>query len=233
MFAELMGKDEGTNRGRGGSMHIADPTLGIFGANGIVAAGLPIAVGRRDGRAAARRRRRRGGVLRRRRGGPGRVPRSGQPRRGVAAPGGLLLREQRLRRVLPGVRASTRRRSSTGPPGTASGYVAVDGNDVEAIAAAMADAVAAARAGRGPRVVEAATYRWHGHYEGDPERYRIAGGGRGVEGQRPARASRARAAATRAWATTSSPRSRRRWPPSSTRRSTTARGSGEPGRRAR
>src|SRR3954462_2603084 len=45
MFAELMAKDDGTNRGRGGSMHIADPTLGIFGANGIVGAGLPIAVG--------------------------------------------------------------------------------------------------------------------------------------------------------------------------------------------
>ena len=45
MFAELMGKDEGTNRGRGGSMHIADPALGIFGANGIVGAGLPIAAG--------------------------------------------------------------------------------------------------------------------------------------------------------------------------------------------
>src|SRR3978361_1575272 len=46
MFAELMAKDAGTNRGRGGSMHIADPKLGIFGANGIVAAGLPIPVGR-------------------------------------------------------------------------------------------------------------------------------------------------------------------------------------------
>src|SRR5207342_2184150 len=45
MFAELMGRDSGTNRGRGGSMHIADPTIGIFGANGIVAAGIPIAVG--------------------------------------------------------------------------------------------------------------------------------------------------------------------------------------------
>ena len=45
MFAELMGKEEGTNRGRGGSMHIADPSIGIFGANGIVAAGLPIAAG--------------------------------------------------------------------------------------------------------------------------------------------------------------------------------------------
>ncbi len=45
MFAELMARDSGTNRGRGGSMHIADPTIGIFGANGIVGAGLPIAVG--------------------------------------------------------------------------------------------------------------------------------------------------------------------------------------------
>ena len=45
MFAELMGRQTGTCHGRGGSMHIADPKLGIFGANGIVAAGLPIAVG--------------------------------------------------------------------------------------------------------------------------------------------------------------------------------------------
>src|SRR3954454_21459148 len=45
MFAELMARDKGTNRGRGGSMHIADPGLGVFGANGIVAAGVPIAVG--------------------------------------------------------------------------------------------------------------------------------------------------------------------------------------------
>ena len=46
MFAELMAKADGTNRGRGGSMHIADPTIGIFGATGIVAAvketGLPL-----------------------------------------------------------------------------------------------------------------------------------------------------------------------------------------------
>ena len=87
-------------------MHIADPTLGIFGANGIVGAGLPIAVGRRDRGAAARRRQRRGGVLRRRRGRARHVPRSGQPRRGVAAAGDLLLREQRLRRVLARVDAA-------------------------------------------------------------------------------------------------------------------------------
>jgi 2-oxoisovalerate dehydrogenase E1 component len=51
-------------------------------------------------------------------------------------------------------------------------YVGVDGNDVLATIAVMEDVVRAARAGRGPTVVEAATYRWHGHYEGDPQRYR-------------------------------------------------------------
>jgi 2-oxoisovalerate dehydrogenase E1 component len=51
-------------------------------------------------------------------------------------------------------------------------FVAVDGNDVSATAAAMVSVVRAARAGHGPAVVEAATYRRHGHYEGDPQRYR-------------------------------------------------------------
>src|SRR4029079_1924545 len=45
MFAELMAKEDGNNRGRRGYTQIAEPALGIFGANGIVAAGLPIAVG--------------------------------------------------------------------------------------------------------------------------------------------------------------------------------------------
>jgi TPP-dependent pyruvate/acetoin dehydrogenase alpha subunit len=45
MMAELFGRATGTCGGKGGSMHIADPRFGILGANGIVAAGLPIAVG--------------------------------------------------------------------------------------------------------------------------------------------------------------------------------------------
>jgi 2-oxoisovalerate dehydrogenase E1 component len=52
------------------------------------------------------------------------------------------------------------------------GHVAVDGNDVVATATTMGEVVSAIRAGGGPVLVEAATYRWHGHYEGDPERYR-------------------------------------------------------------
>ncbi len=45
MMAELFAREGGCNRGRGGSMHIADFSRGILGANGIVAAGIPIAVG--------------------------------------------------------------------------------------------------------------------------------------------------------------------------------------------
>src|SRR6185369_16321025 len=52
-------------------------------------------------------------------------------------------------------------------------FVAVDGNDVVATATVMREVVDAIRGGGGgPVVVEAATYRWHGHYEGDPQRYR-------------------------------------------------------------
>ena len=67
---------------------------------------------------------------------------------------------------------STRCRCPPAPPATGLEYVAVDGNDVEAVAVIMTDVVRRIRAGGGPVFVEAATYRWHGHYEGDPERYR-------------------------------------------------------------
>ena len=64
--------------------------------------------------------------------------------------------------------ASLKRRAK----GYALPYVPVDGNDVVATAICMQDMVVAARAGGGPVLVEASTYRWHGHYEGDPQRYR-------------------------------------------------------------
>ena len=51
-------------------------------------------------------------------------------------------------------------------------FLGVDGNDVVATARTMGDAVRSARGGEGPVLVEALTYRWHGHYEGDPQRYR-------------------------------------------------------------
>ena len=100
MMAELLARATGTNKGLGGSMHIADPDLGIFGANGIVAAGVPIAGGAALAAKLRGQARRGGVVLRRRRGRAGRLPRGGQPGRAVAAADRVLLREQRLRGVL-------------------------------------------------------------------------------------------------------------------------------------
>ncbi len=171
MFAELMGKDQGTNRGRGGSMHIADPKLGIFGANGIVAAGLPIAVGaataadlRSDHRVAVA------------------FFGDGVPAQGAFHEAMNLAALWRLPVVffcenngyaefspVASQHPATLEQRSAGYGVL---YRAVDGNDVAATAAIMEDMVLVARAGRGPVVVEATTYRWHGHYEGDPERYR-------------------------------------------------------------
>jgi 2-oxoisovalerate dehydrogenase E1 component len=171
MFAELMARDGGTNRGRGGSMHIADPNLGIFGANGIVAAGVPIAVGAAS---AAQLR------------GDGSIAVSFFGDGAVAQ--GAFHEAVNLAAVwrLPVVffcenngyaefsaaadqhAAPLERRAA----GYGVGYAAVDGNDVVATASVMSEVVSAVRAGAGPVIVEAATYRWHGHYEGDPQRYR-------------------------------------------------------------
>src|SRR5581483_6403877 len=168
MFAELMARDAGTNRGRGGSMHIADPSLGIFGANGIVAAGLPIAVGA----AVASRQR-----------GDDAVTVAFFGDGAVAA--GAFHEAVNLAAVwhLPVVffcehngyaEFSAAAAQHAAPLAQrAAGYgvdfVALDGNDVVATASAMVDMVAAIRAGGGPVIVEAVTYRHHGHYEGDPQ----------------------------------------------------------------
>ena len=177
MMAELLARATGTNKGLGGSMHIADPDLGIFGANGIVAAGVPIA----GGAALAAQLRGRGGQ-------------DGQ--RGVvvsffgdgAVAQGAFHEAANLAALwrLPMVFFCENNGYAEFSPiadqhpvpmaaraaGYGLEYVSVDGNDVEAVAVTMSDAVRRIRDGAGPVFVEAATYRWHGHYEGDPEKYR-------------------------------------------------------------
>jgi 2-oxoisovalerate dehydrogenase E1 component len=171
MFAELMAKDAGTNRGRGGSMHIADPSIGIFGANGIVAAGLPIAAGA----AAATQLRGDRGVV---------VAFFGD---GAVAQGAFH-EAVNLAAVwqLPVIfwcenngyaefsPVATQHAASLQQRAVGYGvdYVAVDGNDVTAVATVATQVVETVRSGGGPAIVEATTYRWHGHYEGDPQRYR-------------------------------------------------------------
>ncbi len=173
MFAELMGKDAGTNRGRGGSMHIADPTIGIFGANGIVAAGLPIAAG-----AATAAQLRGDGTVAVAFFGDGAVAQGAfHEAVNLAAVWSLpvvFFCENNGYAEFSPAPAQHAAPLSQRAVGYGVPYVAVDGNDVVATALAMEAVVGAARSGAGPSIVEAATYRWHGHYEGDPQRYRSA-----------------------------------------------------------
>jgi 2-oxoisovalerate dehydrogenase E1 component len=173
MFAELMGREDGTCHGRGGSMHIADPSRGVFGANGIVGAGLPIAVGA----ATAAQLRGEGGVV---------VAFFGD---GAVAQG-MFHESVNLAAVwdLPVVffcennhyaefspeRDQTRGTLEKRAAGYGIDYAHVDGNDVAAVAALMREVTDRVRSSGVPVLVEAETYRWHGHYEGDPERYRTA-----------------------------------------------------------
>ena len=171
MFAELMAREAGTNRGRGGSMHIADPNIGIFGANGIVAAGLPIAVG-----AATAARLRADGTVVVAFFGDGAVAQGAfHEAVNLAAvwqlPAVFFCENNGYAEFSP---ASSQHGALLDQRALGYGveYIAVDGNDVTATAAVMQDVVAARRAAGGPAIVEATTYRWHGHYEGDPQRYR-------------------------------------------------------------
>lgn len=168
-FAELFGRETGSCRGRGGSMHIADPALGIFGANGIVGAGVPIAVGAAT--AAALR-------------GDGRVAVSffgdGATSTGAFHEGAVLASAWSLPLVLLCENNQYSEFTTTRGAGSLErraaaydmDYVRVDGNDVEAVAAAMDQVAAGLRAGGRPVFVEALTFRVRGHYEGDPQRYR-------------------------------------------------------------
>jgi pyruvate dehydrogenase E1 component alpha subunit len=175
MMAELAARSEGYCHGRGGSLHIADFDLGILGANGIVAGGIPIAVG--AALAFAMR-------------GEDRVALSffgdGAVNEGAfheaANLAGLwdlpiiffcennLYGEGTPQSRQAPVADLSLRAEGYGFPGTI-----VDGNDVLAVYEVVRAAAAHARAGKGPTFVEAKTYRFRGHYEGDPQIYRLPG----------------------------------------------------------
>ena len=169
-FKELMGRAGGKCGGRSGSMHVADMSLGILGANGIVGASVPLALGS----AIAHQTRRTGGVA---------VAFFGD---GAMAEGGLheALNMAALWK-LPLLFACENNGWSEFAPterqfkGTLDGLAKafgithrrVDGNDVEATVAAADEAVAHAR-GTGPFILECMTSRVRGHYEGDAQKYR-------------------------------------------------------------
>jgi TPP-dependent pyruvate/acetoin dehydrogenase alpha subunit len=171
-FAELYGRSTGYCRGKGGSMHVADLGLGILGANGIVGAGIPIAAG---------------AALASKLQALDRVTVAffgdGASDIGIfhealnlaslwQVPAVFVCENNgyadfMARRQHQPIDRVADRAAAYAMPG-----VSVDGNDVEAVHAAAAEAVLRARSGGGPTLVECETYRIRGHYEGDPQPYR-------------------------------------------------------------
>ncbi|MEU1284022.1 thiamine pyrophosphate-dependent dehydrogenase E1 component subunit alpha [Kitasatospora sp. NPDC005856] len=187
LLAELLGRVDGSNGGRGGSMHAADFSLGILGANGMVGAGAPIAVG--AAWAAAR------AATSPERSAAGRViadgsvaARPGPGRTAVAVAffgdgalnQGVLLESLNLAAMwrLPVLFVcedngyATTLPAATAVAGSATGRAAafgipaeeVDGMDTEAVRAAALRAVERARTGRGPGFLACRTYRYEGHH---------------------------------------------------------------------
>ncbi len=172
MMAELAARSTGYCGGKGGSLHMADFDLGILGANGIVAGGIPMA----SGAALAFKMR-------------------GEDRVALAFFGDGAVNEGAFHEAanlaglwkLPIVFFCENNLYGEGTPQNkqapvadlsirAEGYafpgVIVDGNDVLAVYQVTLAAVERARTGQGPTLIEGKTYRFRGHYEGDPMVYR-------------------------------------------------------------
>jgi acetoin:2,6-dichlorophenolindophenol oxidoreductase subunit alpha len=174
MMAELFGRATGTNKGKGGSMHIADFAVGMLGANGVVAAGMPIAVG-----AAHALKVRRSAQIVACFFGDGAVNRGPFLEALNWAvvyrlPVLFVCEDNRISATTPtasmtGGAGASARAESIGVPAQK-----VDGNDVEAVHRAAAALVAEVRAGLGPRFLHAVTYRFKGHVSVDAAAYRDA-----------------------------------------------------------
>lgn len=172
MMLELFGKEGGTCGGKGGSMHIADFEVGMLGANGVVAAGIPIAVGAAHGSMLL---------------GEDRVVAcffgDGAINRGPFLEGLnwastfnlsiLFICEQN------GFASTTHSEAVTAGDGSSArakslGLEAfdIDGNDVLAVNDLVAELIPQIRSGAGPKFVSAHTYRLKGHTSVDPALYR-------------------------------------------------------------
>src|SRR5436853_1650615 len=172
MVAELLGREAGSCRGKGGSMHIADVQKGMLGANGIVGGGFPLAAG---------------AGLHAKQNGRGQVAvcffGDGAANQGTFHEGLNLAGIWKL----PVVFVAENNGYAESTPVTyhmscrdiadrAAGYgmpgVTVDGLDVFAVYEATGEAIASARRGEGHSLLKYKTYRYHGHFEGDTITYR-------------------------------------------------------------
>lgn len=172
MMAELYGKTTGYCKGKGGSMHIADFSLGVLGANGVVAGGFPIAVGaglscklRKSDQVVAC------------------FFGDGASNRGTFHEGLnmasiwklpilFVCENNQFASTTPFSYSTSVKSIAVRAEGYAIPGKSVDGNQVLKVREAVLEAVDRARRGKGPTLLEAMTYRIRGHYEGDPQRYR-------------------------------------------------------------
>ncbi len=163
MFAELLGKEAGCSRGRGGSMHMFDPGVGLMGGNGIVGGGIPLSLGP----AFAAQYRQTDQVT---------LSFFGDG----ASNQGVFHESMNLAALwdLPLIFVCENNRYAVGTPASqsvsvpnvsarAAGYgcpgVTADGDDPVAVFETVSEAAERARAGRGPSLVEAVTYRHRSH----------------------------------------------------------------------
>jgi TPP-dependent pyruvate/acetoin dehydrogenase alpha subunit len=171
-MAELFGKSDGLCKGKGGSMHIADPRVGVLGANAIVGASLPLATG-----AALSSKLLGGGSVAVAFFGEGAVNQGAFHESlnlaAIWSLPALFVCENNTYAEFTDSRTMSRR-PGVAQLGPTYGLLSrqVDGNDVEAVLAAASEACSACRAGQGPFLLEALTYRWQGHYEGDQQAYK-------------------------------------------------------------
>ena len=173
MMAELMGKATGTNKGKGGTMHIADKEVGMLGANGVIGSNVPVAVG---------------AALSAQIRGTDQVAvvffGDGGANQGALHESINLAAIWKLGVIF--VCENNRYAEATpveyslaggSVAGRGAGYgipgVEVDGQDVLAVSEVAREAVRRARAGEGPTLIEALTYRYYGHFGADdPLTYR-------------------------------------------------------------
>jgi acetoin:2,6-dichlorophenolindophenol oxidoreductase subunit alpha len=172
MVAELFGKKTGYCKGKGGSMHIADFSLGILGANGVVAGGVPIIAG--AGFSIKMRQTDQVAVCFFGDGAANRGP--VHEVMNLAAiwklPIVFVVENNQFasttaHRDACAVEDISLRAKGYSMPGTT-----VDGNDLLLVRKAAETAVLRARKGEGPSLIENKTYRIRGHFEGDPQKYR-------------------------------------------------------------
>ncbi len=184
MTAEIFGRVDGLGGGRGGHMHLFDPAVN-FVCSGIIAEGAPPAVG---------------AALGARMNGRDAIAVSyvgeGAPNQGGfhealnlagvwQLPVVFIIEDNSWGISVPKSKSTAVADNAIRAPGYAMPGVRIENNDVLTLYDAAADAVARARAGQGPTLIEVETYRYYGHFQGDPEIYRPKDEVKGLKAKDP------------------------------------------------